>query len=213
MKRTLKFVRVERESGYNEQLRRQGAVTGYTYDYMVEINGECRAILSKNSFSTGYHVYDADHEPIVGLSLTSGRTKRMAGRDVEYVAKKADFEFAIERLFTEGVIPTLGELAVRREERAAGEREALKQEAEAKRLNAIQAAGLDLYEALKAAMFLLEGINSRCTNDTVMILNCRKAIAKAEGADTQEEPPQPVDDGSCDPLYGQRIDSADMGEC
>lgn len=28
-----------------------------------------------------------------------------------------------------------------------------------------------------------------------------------------DEPPQPVDDGSCDPLYGQRMDSADMGEC
>lgn len=27
-----------------------------------------------------------------------------------------------------------------------------------------------------------------------------------------EEPPQPIDDGSCDPLYGQRMDSADMGE-
>ena len=28
-----------------------------------------------------------------------------------------------------------------------------------------------------------------------------------------QEPLEPVDDGSCDPLYGQRIDSADMGEC
>lgn len=27
------------------------------------------------------------------------------------------------------------------------------------------------------------------------------------------EPPQIVDDGSCDPLYGHRIDSADLGEC
>jgi hypothetical protein len=26
------------------------------------------------------------------------------------------------------------------------------------------------------------------------------------------EPLRPVDDGSCDPLYGQRMDSADMGE-
>lgn len=26
------------------------------------------------------------------------------------------------------------------------------------------------------------------------------------------EPPMPIDDGSCDPLYGQRMDSADMGE-
>lgn len=28
-----------------------------------------------------------------------------------------------------------------------------------------------------------------------------------------DEPPQPVDDGGCDPLYGQRMDSADLGEC
>jgi hypothetical protein len=27
-----------------------------------------------------------------------------------------------------------------------------------------------------------------------------------------EEPPPPVDDGSCDPLHGQRMDSADLGE-
>ncbi len=27
-----------------------------------------------------------------------------------------------------------------------------------------------------------------------------------------EEPPQPIDDGSCDPLFGERMDSADMGE-
>jgi hypothetical protein len=31
-------------------------------------------------------------------------------------------------------------------------------------------------------------------------------------ADFINEPPQPVDDGSCDPLYGQRMDSADCGE-
>lgn len=31
--------------------------------------------------------------------------------------------------------------------------------------------------------------------------------------DDTDEPPPPVDDGSCDPLYGQRMDSADMGEC
>jgi|GEM_PF-1978230 len=30
--------------------------------------------------------------------------------------------------------------------------------------------------------------------------------------DEDSEPAEPVDDGSCDPLYGQRMDSADMGE-
>lgn len=39
---------------------------------------------------------------------------------------------------------------------------------------------------------------------------CYGGAIPAEG---DEEPPQPVDDGSCDPLYGQRMDSADMGEC
>jgi hypothetical protein len=31
-------------------------------------------------------------------------------------------------------------------------------------------------------------------------------------SDVDAEPPAPVDDGSCDPLYGQRMDSADCGE-
>jgi hypothetical protein len=31
-------------------------------------------------------------------------------------------------------------------------------------------------------------------------------------SDVDTEPPPPVDDGSCDPLYGQRMDSADCGE-
>ncbi len=34
-----------------------------------------------------------------------------------------------------------------------------------------------------------------------------------EATDFVNEPPQPIDDGSCDPLYGLRMDSADMGEC
>lgn len=42
----------------------------------------------------------------------------------------------------------------------------------------------------------------------------RRAIDELESrAIGAEEPPPPVDDGSCDPLYGQRMDSADMGEC
>jgi hypothetical protein len=42
------------------------------------------------------------------------------------------------------------------------------------------------------------------------------ATAETDTVDPWEpinEPPQPIDDGSCDPLYGQRMDSADMGEC
>jgi hypothetical protein len=31
--------------------------------------------------------------------------------------------------------------------------------------------------------------------------------------DYLDEPPQSVDDGGCDPLYGLRMDSADLGEC
>ncbi len=41
----------------------------------------------------------------------------------------------------------------------------------------------------------------------------RLIVAINDAANFVDEPPQPVDDGSCDPLYGQRMDSADMGEC
>jgi hypothetical protein len=45
---------------------------------------------------------------------------------------------------------------------------------------------------------------------TMRIQALRKAALKPIDF---EEPPQPVDDGSRDSLYGQRMDSADMGEC
>lgn len=48
-------------------------------------------------------------------------------------------------------------------------------------------------------------------------VNARQALAAVDSlfADEKpaEEPGQPSDDGSCDPLFGVRMDSADMGEC
>jgi hypothetical protein len=43
--------------------------------------------------------------------------------------------------------------------------------------------------------------------------NISRLEAVRDALITAQEPPQPVDDGGCDPLYGQRMDSADMGEC
>lgn len=40
----------------------------------------------------------------------------------------------------------------------------------------------------------------------------RDLVRLIVGDDASHEPSPPVDDGSCDPLYGQRMDSADMGE-
>lgn len=40
----------------------------------------------------------------------------------------------------------------------------------------------------------------------------RLVVAINDAANFVDEPPQPVDDGNCDPLYGQRMDSADVGE-
>lgn len=43
------------------------------------------------------------------------------------------------------------------------------------------AAAPEMLEALKLVLPLLEGINSRCTNDTAMIKTIRSTISKAEG--------------------------------
>lgn len=46
----------------------------------------------------------------------------------------------------------------------------------------LAAAAPELLEQLKLVLPILEGVNSRCTNDTAMILNVRAAIAKATGS-------------------------------
>lgn len=56
------------------------------------------------------------------------------------------------------------------------------------------------------------------TYDKALSLALVAAINKVDedrqpkAVDPDPEPPQPTDDGSCDPLYGQRMDSADLGE-
>ena len=45
----------------------------------------------------------------------------------------------------------------------------------------LMAAAPELLEQLKLVLPILEGINSRCTSDTSMILSVRAAIAKATG--------------------------------
>jgi len=63
-------------------------------------------------------------------------------------------------------------------------------------------------------------INSLADSDPILALD-RELVKRAftvgwenrhDGTNIAEEPPPPIDDGSCDPLYGLRIDSADCGE-
>jgi hypothetical protein len=50
-------------------------------------------------------------------------------------------------------------------------------------------------------------------NDATGWLAEQATIERDLWENAQNEPPHPVDDGSCDPLYGQRMDSADCREC
>ena len=56
------------------------------------------------------------------------------------------------------------------------------------------------------------------TYDAAFSLSLVAAINKVDedrqpkAVDPDPEPPQPIDDGSCDPLRGQRMDSTDLGE-
>lgn len=173
----LKFERVLRDCDYNKRLQAEYAGSGTAphliYDFKVLINGEFRALLNRRTAGPGYVVYDADHQPIAPVRNV-GRTIVYGGHAIEFISKQSGFEFAIQRLLTEGAIPTLGELVVRQEQREAAERKALADREERVRVDRIKDAGVDLYEALKA-LLRCSAIPERWAAPAL------EAIAKAEG--------------------------------
>ena len=56
------------------------------------------------------------------------------------------------------------------------------------------------------------GRSSEMADATGLLAQFSGGKLTPEFAHLEGDPPAPVDDGSCDPLYGQRMDSADMGE-
>lgn len=181
----LKFERVVRDCRYNKDLQDRyaggDAPPKLIYDFKVMIYGEHRATLVKESHGyQGYTVYDTDHAPIVGASLTSGRTITRAGHPVEAIPNQKGFEARITLLLEEGKIPTLAERASNLAAKDAHERLLAAAAVERARIAVIQAAGVDLYDALMAADACIAGHSSIRYSDPLRA-QIRAAIAKAEG--------------------------------
>lgn len=139
---TIKFVRVERDCPHNKNLRRDGEARGLIYDFDVMIDGEKRAEMHRAFTGKGYTVQDADGRP-VDPPVSYYQTGRQVG-------SKSEFLTIVTELLDAGKIPTLSDMAAKREaeaeKRAARRRERLDQS----RLSIISANGLALYNALAA---------------------------------------------------------------
>lgn len=73
---------------------------------------------------------------------------------------------------------------------------------------------LAVHDMLKLLKNVCEGFEPYSDDTRTTWWEARNAtIAKAEAReDCHDEPPATIDDGSCDPLFGQRMDSADCGD-
>lgn len=169
------FERFERDCGFNQNERQRSNNPRLLYDFKVVIDGEWRAIL-KRGIGRGYEIYDADHRPIHGRNRSTHYAKHL-GEEVE---KQADFFQFVSDLLVMGRIPTLAEMAEKREQEAARAKEIDRQARQNIRNRVASAHGPELLEMLKLVHPILEGVNRRCTNETVMIQRVRALIAKAE---------------------------------
>lgn len=143
---TIKFERFERECGHNEQARKDGSQL--LYDYRVIIDGEFRALWSRQSYASRdelYRLYDPDHRPIL---IDPEQYHKHMGAPVP---NKAAFEAAIAEALAGNRIPTLAQLAelTKAEERA--RLAALVKAQEVLRENRIESAAQALFDALEAA--------------------------------------------------------------
>lgn len=171
---TIKFERFERDCQYNERCRKDGG--RFIYDYRVMIDGEFRAVLSRD-LGNKYELYDAEHRPI-HLGEGNWYPKHIGSK----IGHKKDFQGAISVALADNKIPTLAQLAELQQAEDFADAKAAADQREAERVRRIRAAAVDLYDVLKLALPILEGANSRCTQDTVLIQKVRSAVSKAEVA-------------------------------
>jgi hypothetical protein len=138
---TIKFVRVERDCPHNKDLRAGGDVRGIIYDFEVQIDGETRAKMERCYTGKGYYVQDTDGRPVA-----PDVPHRRVGRKVD---SKADFLNVVGELLDAGLIPTLAQLAAKRDAEAL-QRAAKITEAKARQVqHAISEHSEALYSALK----------------------------------------------------------------
>lgn len=85
----IEFERYERDCPANRQRHAGREMGAFIYDFKVIIDGEHRAILSREVYGKGYRLYDAAHRPIVE---SAGNRYAHMGLEVE---KQADFADAV----------------------------------------------------------------------------------------------------------------------
>lgn len=101
----LEFKRFERDCPANEARKLDGSQL--IYDWYVIIDGELRALWSRNVSGVGYQLYDPDHRPIC---TPKDRADIWARERPIKVKSKALFDGATSTALSDGVIPTLADL-------------------------------------------------------------------------------------------------------
>ena len=180
----IEFVRVERNTTWNQNLRKEGKTRGIIYDFDVLIGGERRAIWKRISFGNYYELFDGDHRRL----MTRGEPGRVWSiRQIE-VRSQERFAAVIESALMDDLIPTLAEMArLRLIEEAWGEHKARLQ-AEEDRIERIRSAAVPMYKALQRALFVLESPALQpLTNGAGTVDVVRAAIAQAEGKVTDAD--------------------------
>jgi hypothetical protein len=179
----IKIEKYQRDCPHNTQLI---GVKGarLIYDFRVIIDGEYRAEIRGGAINKDYGLYDTARRPIYirGNNAVIGRK-----RDLVL------FQQTIEKLLHEDKIPTLDEIATYRAGLVQQREAAYVASQEHARIERIQWAAVDLYEALKAMMQALRSANAPLgasqpegwADDDTMdhmpgVKQARLALAKAE---------------------------------
>ncbi|MGY3588057.1 hypothetical protein [Bradyrhizobium sp. USDA 4350] len=144
---TIKFVRVERDCDANRNARAAAEQVGTSprliYDFDVMIDGEKRATMRRVVYGKGYELQDADGRPLAPTQ------RNRVGREVD---SKAEFLTIVTQLLDAGEIPTLTQLAEKREAEARERAEAIQAKKDSQRRAAIQHHAEAMYDALKTIL-------------------------------------------------------------
>lgn len=143
--------RFERDSEANKKARQESNQPRLTYDFKVLIEGEYRALLSKEVYGRGYRIYDPDHRPLRKAG-DSGYPKHLGSE----IGKQADFFQVVKDMLDAGLIPTIAGLAKQREREAAKAIEDDKTARQAIRDRIAQQHGPELLAALKGLLEIVD---------------------------------------------------------
>ena len=173
---TIEFQRIERDCPHNKRLREGSATYGLIYDFNVVINGEHRATFKKIYGGVGYNLLDTGGNSI--KEHDSNRYSMLARNQREFLP-------IITNLVEAGRIPTLQQMAEAKAEAERKKAQVAMIRAERERVQMMEAAGVDLYEALKPLIEYMRNNGGdeafRDADGTGWLTRAERAIAKAEG--------------------------------